>query len=145
MSGHYGIEAIAYHAGIRVSCRVPDASYVWRHGELIVEDTKTGARLALPRHEWAPLLKSIRQALRSASEALELVPADPVIRAVGRIPVKSHPAALARGAIMTRYHAELMELRQRHLARAEALTAMLTGPVVERESPSPHGGEGERG
>ena len=70
MSGHYGIETIAYHAGIRVTCRIPDASHGWSYGELIVEETKAGVRLTLPRHEWTPLLKAIRQALRSASEAM---------------------------------------------------------------------------
>ena len=136
MSGHYGIETIAYHAGIRVSCRVPDASYGWRYGELTLEDTKTGVRLALPRHEWTPLLKAIRHALRTASEAMEVVPADPVIRAVGRIPVRSYAASLARGSIVNKYHQELKALRQSYIDKADSLLAQLVKPG---ETPPGHG------
>lgn len=103
-SGHYGIETVAYHAGILVTCRVPDAYCGGIYGELIVEDTKTGVRLTLHRHEGTHLPKAIRKALRSASEALEIVHADRVIGAAVRIPVDSDAVALARGSILNKYH-----------------------------------------
>jgi len=57
---------------------------------------------------------------------VEVVPADPVIRAVGRIPVKSYAVSLARGSILSRYHQDLKELRQSYIARADSLVAQLT-------------------
>ncbi len=123
MTGHYGIETTAYHDGFRITCRIPSASHGWTYGELTVEDRKAGVRLTLPRHEWSPLLKAIRQALRSASEALEVVPADPVVRAAARIPVRSHAMALARGAVLTKYERDLKVLRESYVEQAESLAA----------------------
>jgi hypothetical protein len=127
MRQDFGIECIDHKGRFRLTCRLPGAGLGLMYGELIVQDTRSGAHLTLTRDEWRPLLKSILQLVKAAEGIVADLPIDPVTLAAWQIPVRSLASALGRAHLIKLYNEDLKQLQARYIERAEATTARLTG------------------
>jgi len=127
MRQDFGIECVHYQGRFTATCRMPGAGRGLSYGELTVHDTKSGVQMTLARDEWRPLLKSILQLVKGADNVVAGLPIDPVTRAAWQIPVRNLPMAMARGAIITAYRAELEQLQARYIERAAETTVKING------------------
>jgi hypothetical protein len=125
-----------------VCAEVVTAGLGYSSVEVTVQDRRSGATLRLTRGQLMPLLKLIRESVKSVEDAAAGFPSDPVERASLRVPMSGKYHGWKRAIILKSYAKELDELRERYLLRFDEWTDRINNPPPNTPPPprAPEGG-----